>query len=94
MDQYNSLIPLVFRPIPWRGTMSAITVGQTTWYSCPKSIVDLLPEWKRHEEAHKRQWKREGALKFILKYLWYSVTISYIMNPYEIEAREAEKWIQ
>ncbi len=88
MDRYDSLIPLIFRPIPWRGNVSAITLGQTTFYSCPESIVDLLPEWRRHEEVHKRQWKEDGW-RFAFWYLRDLVLKGYDRNPYEIEAERA-----
>ena len=43
-----------------------------------------------HEQAHIEQVKRDGRLKFIFKYLWYSIRYGYDKNPYEVEARGAE----
>jgi hypothetical protein len=87
MDHYDSIIPLIFRPIPWRGNVSAITFRQTTFYSCPKSIVDLLPKWREHEDTHKQQWKEDGW-RFALWYLRDLVLKGYKDIPYEIEARK------
>ena len=41
-------------------------------------------------ESHIEQVKRDGRLKFIVKYLFYNIKYGYKNNPYEIEAREAE----
>ena len=43
-----------------------------------------------HEACHIEQVKKEGRLKFIIKYLFYNIKYGYQNNPYEIEAnREA-----
>jgi hypothetical protein len=87
-DRYNQNWVLWFRPDrSW--TSNAITIGQTAYYSLPENLVDAA--WRRHEDCHKEQWKREGALLFILKYFWYSIRYGYQMNPFEIAARKAEK---
>lgn len=66
----------------------AVTIGQTTYYSCSESLVDSA--WRRHEDCHKQQWAEEGRIKFLVKYLFFNVTRGYNCNPYEIEARMAE----
>lgn len=68
---------------------NAVTIGQTTYYSAPRQEVDRLPLWRRHEEWHKKQWRDDGRIKFIFKYLWYQIRYGYYANPYEIEARQA-----
>jgi hypothetical protein len=68
----------------------AITIGQTTYYSESKEYVDARPRWRKHEECHKFQWKREGFLKFAKKYLENLKKYGYYNNPFEVEAREAE----
>ena len=35
--------------------------------------------------------KRDGKLRFAVQYLWWSLRYGYRNNPYEIEAREAER---
>lgn len=86
MDYYSSRFPLIFAP---RGRKDwSITIGQRTWYSVPKEQVD--DAWRRHEDWHKHQWKRDGYLVFAFKYLWYQLVYGYERNPYEIEARKME----
>jgi hypothetical protein len=46
-------------------------------------VTDIL---FRHELQHVYQVKREGWLKFYLKYLWYSARFGYKKIPYELEA--------
>lgn len=65
----------------------AITIDQTTYYSVTEEQVSST--WRRHEECHKRQWKRDGW-KFALNYLRYQAKYGYTNNPYEVEARLAE----
>jgi hypothetical protein len=83
MDKFDQKwVSRLFNTSEW-----AITIGQTTYYSCPKQSVN--DRWKRHEDKHKEQWLREGAIKFTIKYLYYQLRFGYDMNPYEIEARKA-----
>jgi len=84
MDKYNSWIPRLFQPMPFEGEW-AITIGQTAYLTCDSCYVDN--DWHRHEDKHKEQWKREGYLKFIIKYLWYNIRYGYQNNPFEMEAR-------
>ena len=69
----------------------AITLGQTTYYSCSKETVDENPEWRAHEERHKQQWQFEGKLRFALNYIYYLIVCGYTNNPYEVDAREHAK---
>lgn len=49
-------------------------------------------EWLiRHESKHLEQIERDGRLVFTVKYLWWLARYGYWLNPYEIEARAAEK---
>lgn len=43
-----------------------------------------------HEACHIEQVKRDGRLKFIVKYLYYNIKYGYKNNPYEVEARKYE----
>lgn len=65
----------------------AVTYGQLTFYSMSKEEVEKRPKWIAHEEHHKVQWKRDG-IKFLFKYIYYSIRYGYWNNPYEVEARE------
>ena len=71
-----------------RSKRYAITLGQTAYYSVSKEEVETNPKWIAHENHHKVQWKRDGIIKFALKYLWYQIRYGYKNNPYEVEARE------
>ena len=44
----------------------------------------------RHEQAHWEQYRRMGAVKFYVTYIWYTIRHGYWNNPMEIEARSAE----
>jgi hypothetical protein len=88
-DKYNQRWALWFRP-DRRQTTNAITFGQVTYYSEPETKVIADAKWRRHENCHKLQWKRDGVVKFAFIYLWYTLRFGYLNNPYEIEAREKE----
>ena len=42
-----------------------------------------------HEARHIFQIKRDGYIKFTIKYLYYLARYGYRQNPYEIDARKA-----
>jgi hypothetical protein len=88
MDKYNSFISRLFQPIPWKNEW-AITLGQTTYFSCDSNLVDV--KWHEHENEHKKQWKEDGSIKFICNYIWWNITRGYYKNPYEVDANNAEK---
>ncbi len=46
--------------------------------------------WLRHELAHIEQYRQHGLIKFLVRYLWYSIKYGYYNNPFEVEAREKE----
>ena len=75
-------------------TDNAVTIGQTTYYSVPKEVVDKDHAWRAHEDEHKRQWARDGHVGFALKYLWWLFRRGYWNNPYEVEARAAAEKIK
>jgi hypothetical protein len=89
MDKYNSKIPGFF--CLWRNEYWAVTLGQTTYYSCDEKLVN--ESWKKHEDQHKKQWKEQGFFKFGIKYIYYSITRGYYDNPFERDARDSEKKI-
>lgn len=71
----------------------AIVFGRTIFLH-NASRFDLIANkrWLIHELTHVRQWHREGYIKFLLKYLWFSIRYGYRMNPFEKEAREMETY--
>ena len=44
-----------------------------------------------HELKHLEQIERDGRALFTVKYLWWLCRYGYWLNPYEIEARAAER---
>ena len=90
MDKYNHWLGKLFGKMADE-TNYAVTIGQTTYYSCSESLV--TPRWRRHEDEHKRQWAAEGRIRFLVKYLWYQMKYGYYENPYELDAREAEEMV-
>ena len=89
-DKYNRKCALLFAPkdtIYW-----AVTVGQTTFFSCPQ--LEVGPAWHAHEDRHKEQWKRDGFVKFFFRYIYYHFVYGYEKNPYEMEARLAENEVE
>jgi hypothetical protein len=88
-DKYNQTWARAFGL--WRFKRYAVTIGQTTYYSCSKEDVDARPTWRKHEEEHKKQWAQEGFVKFLCKYIYYSIRYGYTKNPYEVQAEEAAK---
>jgi hypothetical protein len=47
-------------------------------------------ELMRHELQHVIQYKEQGWLIFVIKYLWFSFKNGYFNNPFEVEARNME----
>lgn len=45
----------------------------------------------QHEIKHVLQYQEHGGFMFLMKYLFYSIKYGYYQNPFEIEARLAEK---
>ena len=47
--------------------------------------------WVKHEMCHVKQYKENGTILFLAKYLWESFKVGYYNNKFEVEARAAEK---
>ncbi|HUH13254.1 MAG TPA: DUF4157 domain-containing protein [Longimicrobiales bacterium] len=69
------------------GAAHAVTLGDTI---VVHPSAPLTPRLLRHELAHVRQW-RAGGLLFPLRYTIGHLVHGYHRNPYEIEARAAER---
>jgi hypothetical protein len=70
-----------------RGPAAAVTLGRTIVVHPGAALSARL---LRHEVAHIRQWQRR-PLTFPLHYAWLHLRHGYADNPYEIEARAAER---
>lgn len=67
----------------------AMVVGQTVHLSGATREEFLADaEWVAHEAVHLRQYKENGLLPFLWKYLLESYRVGYYANKYEVEARE------
>lgn len=51
-----------------------------------------LPSIRAHEMVHIEQIERDGALRFFLRWLWWTWRYGYWKNPYEQEAYE--RWVE
>jgi hypothetical protein len=69
----------------------AIVIGSTI-HLHNSSSKDFLQnvKWLKHELCHIKQFKENGFITFIAKYLWESLQKGYYNNKYEVEARKAE----
>lgn len=73
-----------------------LRAGFKGWTSFWETVY-VLPGYEnevwliRHEKKHLEQIARDGHLKFTFKYLFWLFKYGYYGNPYEIEARAAEK---
>lgn len=45
----------------------------------------------KHEQTHLIQMERDGKIPFLFKYAYWHLRYGYKNNPYEVEAREAER---
>ena len=67
-----------------------------TGITLPPLAIYLLPErmnddrLRRHEAAHWAQYRRMGAIRFYVTYLWLLARHGYRDHPMEVEARAAE----
>jgi hypothetical protein len=86
MDKYNHWLGKLLAKLNGKKNY-CITLGQTSYYSCSKEVVDMDLFWRREEDFHKVQWKRDG-IKMLFRYIRYMITLGYAKNPYEIEAKE------
>jgi len=70
----------------------AIVIGKTIHLHNTSKQEFLKDErWVKHELCHIKQFKENGFVLFLAKYLWESLKHGYRNNKYEVEAREAER---
>lgn len=61
----------------------AFTFGRHVFIAEDRAAHELL----LHEACHFIQFRRYGTLGFVLRYAWHTLTVGYLSNPLEIEAR-------
>ena len=86
MDKYNHWLGKLFGKLN-KSTKYAITLGQTSYFSCNESLVSNW--WRVHEDTHKLQFAKDGYIKFLSRYIFQLITKGYLYIDYEIEARTA-----
>lgn len=87
MNKYNHWLGKLFGFFN-KSKYYAVTFGQTAYYSCKEEDVGI--SWQLHEDEHKKQYARDGWIKFLSRYIWQGLTKGYLNIDYEIEARKAE----
>ena len=69
----------------------AMVIGKTIHLHGTTKDYFLADErWLKHELCHIKQYKENGTIIFLIKYLWESLRKGYYNNKYEVEARQAE----
>lgn len=70
----------------------ALVVGHTIHlHNTTKAEFQAHTSWLCHELKHIEQYERLGVPGFLVRYLWASMKYGYWNNPFEVEARAAEK---
>ena len=71
-----------------RFKVRGVVIGKNIMFADDR---DNVPMWLfRHELQHAYQQIREGLFLFTVKYFYYQIRYGYQLNPFEIEAREAQ----
>lgn len=86
MDKYSHWIGKLFAKIN-KCNGYAVTFGQTTYFSV--SDDQVMQWWHVHENTHKLQYREDGWIKFLIRYIYQGITKGYLAIDYEIEARTA-----
>ena len=68
----------------------AVTIGNRIYLNCSKEEFFESLSWMRHELTHVEQYRRQGLIGFLARYLFYSIFHKYESNPFEREAIAAE----
>ncbi len=85
----NSPLARVARLVLGGNARVAMVIGGTVHLSGASRAEFLAnPEWVAHERVHLRQYREQGLLPFLYRYLVESARVGYYANKYEVEARE------
>lgn len=72
----------IFKIPAWASNWNVIYI-QKRWFN-DSAILN-------HELCHTQQIRDEGRFKMPIKYLWYCLRYGVKNNPYELQAKKAEK---
>ena len=91
----NSPLARVARLVLGGHPRVAMVIGGTVHLSgASRSEFLADAEWVAHERAHLRQYREQGLLPFLYRYLVESARVGYYANKYEVEARaEARNFV-
>ena len=92
----NSPLARIARLVLGGNARVAMVIGGTVHLSGATRAEFLAePEWVAHERVHLRQYREQGLLPFLCRYLVESARVGYYANKYEVEARdEARRFVQ
>ena len=86
----NSRIGKLAARINKRNDAFAVTIGNRIFINCSKEEFFDSPSWMRHEFVHVQQYRKQGAIVFLARYLFFCIFHKYENHPFEKEAIEAE----
>lgn len=90
----HSPLARIARLVLGGNTRVAMVIGGTVHLSGATRAEFLAdPEWVAHEQVHLRQYREQGLLHFLYRYLAESARVGYYNNRYEVEAREEARRI-
>ncbi len=85
----NSPLARIARFVLGGNPRVAMVIGGTVHLSGTTRAGFLADaEWVAHERVHLRQYREQGLLPFLYRYLVESARVGYYANKYEVEARE------
>jgi hypothetical protein len=82
--------------VAWGPVRWFLLVSGTVGITMPWGRVYILTPWfedrllRLHEVVHLRQIRRDGSVRFTIRYLWWLFRHGYWRNPYEVEAYAVE----
>ena len=88
-DRFDSKIAKLFGKLNGCSNYAVTISADCTLYSCDEATVLERPEWVKHENIHKEQYRRYGSrLAFLIRYIWWNIIDrGYYRNRLEREAR-------
>jgi hypothetical protein len=69
-------------------SVAMVVGGNILLHNVTKKEFLKNTEWLCHELQHVLQWRANGYVAFLGKYVWYSIKHGYYNNPFEANARD------
>ena len=80
----HKLMPKILVPFFPKKFIAITVTGNLSWYRNQEQLD--RDSVRKHEDVHQRQIRKDGWLKFMILYFYWSWKHGYSQNPYEIEA--------